>query len=203
MHSSRFPLPMEAESKFSRQMEEAEAPTDLKAQIKLQHEMGIHYRQVIGELLYAMVTCRPDISYPVVKLSQYSIKPAREHYEAAKELLLYLKATRTDGIYYWRSEPHKSLPVGKLPATKFDTHQATYEEQDNGHTLEAAVDSDWAADSTHRKSISGIVLQVAGERYYIRRNFKTLSHYRPHRLNSPQHAMQANVFYMSDHYYMK
>ena len=162
MHSSRFPLPMDAESKFSRQMEEAVAPADHKAQIKLQHEMGIHYRQVIGELLYAMVTCRPDISYPVVKLSQYSITPAKEHYEAAKQLLLYLKATRTDGIYYWRSEPHKSLPEGELPVTKYDTHQATYEQPESGSTLEAAVDSDWAADSTHRKSISGIVLQVAG-----------------------------------------
>ena len=162
MHTSRFPLPMDAESKFSRQMEEAKAPEDYKEQIKLQVEMGIHYRQVIGELLYAMVTCRPDISYPVVKLSQYSITPAKEHYEAAKQLLLYLKATKTDGIYYWRPEPHKSLPEGELPSTKYDTHQATYEELDNPNTLEAAVDSDWAADSTHRKSVSGIVLQVAG-----------------------------------------
>ena len=64
MHTSRFPLPMDAESKFSRQMEEATAPEEYKAQIKLQNEMGIHYRQVIGELLYAMVTCRPDISFP-------------------------------------------------------------------------------------------------------------------------------------------
>ena len=162
MHSARFPIPMIAESKFSRQMEDAKAPEDYKAQIKLQHEMGIHYRQVIGELLYAMVTCRPDISYPVVKLSQYSITPAREHYEAAKQLLLYLKATKTDGIYYWRSTPHKDLPEGPLPTTKYDTHQATYEETKNENTLEAAVDSDWAADSKHRKSVSGIVLQIAG-----------------------------------------
>ena len=109
-----------------------------------------------------MVTCRPDISYPVVKLSQYSITPAREHYEAAKQLLLYLKATKTDGIYYWRSTPHKDLPEGPLPTTKYDTHQATYEETKNENTLEAAVDSDWAADSKHRKSVSGIVLQIAG-----------------------------------------
>ena len=85
-------------------MEEAIAPTDHKEQIRLQHEMGIHYRQVIGELLYAMVTCQPDISYPVVKLSQYSIAPAKVHYEAAKQLLLYLKATKSDDIYYCRSK---------------------------------------------------------------------------------------------------
>ena len=153
---------MNAEAKFSRQMEEAVAPTEQKEQIKLQRQMGIHYRQVIGELLYAMVTCRPDISFPVVKLSQYSITPAKEHYEAAKELLLYLKATRTDGIYYWRSEAHKELPAGKLPTTKYDTHTPEYEEAPDGSTLEAAVDSDWASDSTHRKSVSGIVLQIAG-----------------------------------------
>ncbi len=161
-HTSRYPLPMNAESKFSRQMEAATAPPEAKEQIKLQHEMGIHYRQVIGELLYAMVTCRPDISFPVVKLSQYSIKPAKEHYEAAKELLIYLKATKTDGIYYWRSEINKELPVGDLPTTKYDTHIPEYKEAPNENTLEAAVDSDWASDSTHRKSVSGIVLQVAG-----------------------------------------
>ena len=61
---------MNAESKFSRQMEEATAPTDPKEQIKLRHEMGIHYRQVIGELLYAMVTCRPDFSFPVAGQTQ-------------------------------------------------------------------------------------------------------------------------------------
>ena len=65
-------------------------------------------------------------------------------------------------MYHWRSEPHKALPEGKLPATKYDTHQATYEEPENEHTLEVAVDLDWAADTKHRKSVSIIVLQVAG-----------------------------------------
>lgn len=34
--------------------------------------MGFHYCPVISKLIYAMVTCQSDISYPLIKLSQYS-----------------------------------------------------------------------------------------------------------------------------------
>ena len=158
----RFPIPMDAEPKFSRQMEEATPPADKKEQIALQHDMGIHYRQVIGELLYAMVTCRPDISFPVVKLSQYSINPAKIHYEAAKKLLVYLYATKSHGIYFWRKEPHPSLPKGPMPETKHDQFDGDYKEPTTNSEAEAAVDSDWASDSKHRKSVSGICIMVAG-----------------------------------------
>ena len=47
----RYPLPMHAETSYSRYMEEATAPTNDKHKIKLQIDMGIHYQQVIRELL--------------------------------------------------------------------------------------------------------------------------------------------------------
>ena len=97
----RFPVPMNAEPKFSRQMEEAVPPLTRRDQTALQNKMGVHYRQIVGELLCAMVTCHLDVSFRVVKLSQYSVNPARVHYEAAQTLLAYLYATKTDGLYYW------------------------------------------------------------------------------------------------------
>ena len=53
--------------------------------------MGFNYHQVIGELIYAMTTCQPDISFPLIKLSQYSNNPARAHYEAAANIMYYLQ----------------------------------------------------------------------------------------------------------------
>ena len=64
----------------------------------LQREMKFNYRQAIGELIHAMVTCQPDISFPLIKLSQYSTNPAHEHYGAVQDIFKYLSCTKTDGI---------------------------------------------------------------------------------------------------------
>ena len=47
-------------------------PLDKAELEKIEKEFGFTYRQGIGELLYAMITCRPDILFPLIKLSQYS-----------------------------------------------------------------------------------------------------------------------------------
>jgi hypothetical protein len=62
-----------------------------------------------------MVACRHDISYLLIKLSQYSLNPAEAHYVAVKDIFYYLKATPSGGIYYWRSLRKKELPILPLP----------------------------------------------------------------------------------------
>ena len=57
-----------------------------------------------------MTTSCMNISAAVIKLAQYTDKPAKCHYQAAKQVLLYLYATCTHGIYYWQPEPMNSLP---------------------------------------------------------------------------------------------
>ena len=57
-----------------------------------------------------MIMCCPDISFTLIKLSQYSNNPAEEHYIAVKHIFKYLKATVDDGIYFWRSEPQDDFP---------------------------------------------------------------------------------------------
>ena len=165
MPTGKFPTPMCAESTFLRGLESATPFTESK---RVQHEkqVGFTYRQGIGEILYALVTCRPDISFATIKLSQYSTKPAKVHFDALKDIYRYLHATIDDGIYYWRSDSRMDLPIGKLPELKSDI---TYDE-DNVSTrmqlepdvLKAAVDSDFAGDNKHRKSVSGIVIKLAG-----------------------------------------
>lgn len=154
---------MTSDANHRKQLEQA-TPAKASELKPLEKEFKFKYRQGIGELLYAMVTCRPDISYPVVKLSQYSTAPARIHFEAVREIYYYLKSTRTDGIYYWRQHPRKDLPPGKLPSTKPSNYEPTNQERSNiaPHTLISASDSDHATDSQHRKSVSGIVHHLAG-----------------------------------------
>jgi deoxyuridine 5'-triphosphate nucleotidohydrolase len=160
-----FPLPMKSDSLFARKIEEAD-PLSPDEQLRLETELGFTYRQAVGELIYALVTCRPDISFACIKLSQYSAAPARCHYSALKDVFRYLKATINDGIYYWRKEPRMDLPMKPIPNCKsdenYDESNVNTRKQTSNSTLFGAVDSDHAGDVTHRKSVTGIVLKLAG-----------------------------------------
>ena len=64
--------------------------------------MGFSYRQAIGDLIFALTICRPDIAVPVIRLSHYYLScPAPEHYKAVKAVLVcYLNATHDDGLVH-------------------------------------------------------------------------------------------------------
>ena len=112
-----------------------------------------------------MVTCCPDICFPIVKLSQYAVAPARIHFEALKHLYWYLKQTTTNGIYFWRIHHRKDLPPWEFPLTRKDNNYTPTDDtckQDKLFILTSAVDSDHATDQRHRKSVSRIVHKLAG-----------------------------------------
>ena len=109
-----------------------------------------------------MITCRPDISFPLIKLSQYSSNPAEAHYLAVKQIFRYLKATKSDGLYFWHNQLRPDLPELPLPTTKPSTYQTNTKHMDSSTEMHGAVDSDWAGDSNHRRSVSGMVLRLAG-----------------------------------------
>ena len=73
--------------------------------------MNFIYRQALGEAMLTMITCRPDVSFAVIKLAQYANNPAKDHYIALKNIFRYLRQTLTDGILYWRegTTKHKFL----------------------------------------------------------------------------------------------
>lgn len=65
--------------------------------------MGFNYRNALGEALFAMITCRPDILFPIIKLSKFVNNLAQVNYQALKNVLSYLRETMDDGLIYWRS----------------------------------------------------------------------------------------------------
>jgi hypothetical protein len=75
-------------------------PTDPSEQAKLANAMQIKYRTSIGELIWAMITCHPDLAFTSVKLSQLSSVPAKHHYHGLKHAIHYIYITRDDGIYF-------------------------------------------------------------------------------------------------------
>ena len=63
-------------------------------------ELKTNYMEVIGSLMYPMVTARPDIATAVSKLASASHNHCERHYEAAKKVLKYLELTKKYGLFY-------------------------------------------------------------------------------------------------------
>ena len=157
-------IPMHNDTTFNQDIEMAE-PIPLNEIPAVEKEFGFSYKQGIGELIYALVTCRPDISYPIIKLSQYSTKPARIHFEALRGIYQYLKNTREEGIHYWRTMPRLDLPLAPNPTTLTDYNNYTphsSKSTTNPDILDIEVDASYAGDTQHRKSVTGIIARLAG-----------------------------------------
>jgi len=78
---------MQSETKYLTEMENSKGPEDGKERRELEIKMKFNYWQALGEILYAMVTCRPDILVAITKLSQYSQNPSEIHYIALKKCI--------------------------------------------------------------------------------------------------------------------
>ena len=96
------------------------------------------YQQLTGSLLYASTNTRPDIAYSVGALSRFNHANNEEHVKAARNVFKYLKGTANYGIRY-EPQPDKKQII-----------------------IECFVDSDYASDTTDRRSTSGYVIKMAG-----------------------------------------
>ncbi len=94
------------------------------------------YRELVGSLIYAATSTRPDISFVVSRLSQYLSAPKNQHMVMAKHVLRYLKGTLDYELVYRKSDK----PLG----------------------LFAYSDSDWASSVEDRKSITGYCFSMTG-----------------------------------------
>ncbi len=156
------PIPLPADPTYIQNLEKAQTPVTETQQKQLQQQMGFSYRQVIGELLYPMVKCRPDIAFHITKLSQYMANPASEHYQALIHLCQYVAATINNGIYYWRRNPRNDLPYQPHPELHHDNYTLDIDPAELPGHLYGYVDADWGTDTAHRKSVSGIVMMYSG-----------------------------------------
>jgi hypothetical protein len=99
--ASNLPLPIKSDSTYQAILQLAEGPKNVHEQLQLELSMGFSYQQGTGELIVALTICRINISIAIITLSQYSERPAKEHYQAVKAIFVYLWHTKSDGLYYW------------------------------------------------------------------------------------------------------
>ena len=104
-------LPMHAVNNHIKALDTILCPTTAEAEHLALETSYFRYQGAIGELIWAMITCCPEISFPVIKLSQFSTHPAALHYQAVKRVFKYLAGTLDPhGLTYWRPSSHPDLP---------------------------------------------------------------------------------------------
>ena len=59
----------------------------------MDHMSKVPYASAIGSLMYAMVCTRPDIAHAVGVVSRFMSRPGKQHWEAVKWILRYLKGS--------------------------------------------------------------------------------------------------------------
>ncbi|GJU80906.1 hypothetical protein Tco_1283271 [Tanacetum coccineum] len=60
----------------------------------------VSYENAVGSLMYLMVCTRPDIAYAVSVVSRYLANMGKNHWEAVKWILKYLRGTANMGLVY-------------------------------------------------------------------------------------------------------
>ena len=94
----------------------------------------VPYTFAVGSLMYAMVCTRPNITHVVGVVSRFLTNPGKEHWEAVKWILRYLRGTSKVCLCFGSGEP----------------------------MLAGYTDLDMAGDVDSTKSISGFMMTFAG-----------------------------------------
>ena len=85
--------PLAAHFKLSKQL----CPTTQEARDEM---IRVPYASAVGSLMYAMVCTRPDIVQAMGAVSRYMQNPGKEHWNAVKWILRYLRGTSTYSLCY-------------------------------------------------------------------------------------------------------
>ena len=105
-----------------------------KTEEERDHMSKVSYASAIDSLMYAMVCTRPDIVHAVGVVSKFMSRPRKQHWEAVKWILRYLKGSSDTSLYFTGA----SLK------------------------LQGYVDADFAGDIDSRKSTTGFVFTLGG-----------------------------------------
>jgi hypothetical protein len=159
-----FPTPLGSSESFLKRLYSTVGDPSPKIQAALEKSMGLKYRKAIGELIWPMTTCRPDLSQSVVKCAQASACPAEVHYCAVKNIFRYVAATVSDGIYFWRTEANMDLPDDPLPTISSTPHDIALTDRPLDHPTRTHgyMDSSWGDCLLTRRSFGGTLMRLAG-----------------------------------------
>jgi hypothetical protein len=101
-------------------------------QIKMR---SIPYLAAVGSLLYLSICSRPDISYAVSTVSQFSSNPAEIHWKAVQHILRYIRGTTNFALRFGPSTSHPEDPALLRAYTDSDWAGADGARSTSGYTV--------------------------------------------------------------------
>ena len=127
----------------------------------LEKKKEFNYCTLLGELMYAYITCCPDIGYAVTKLSKFSLAPTEYHYYTLlRGVAIYLQNTIEWGIWFqhtrklqhpdFQSSTWYIIPIKPLNDQIFDVNI-------NCPVLTGFVDAAHANELQKQQSTTGLV----------------------------------------------
>ena len=100
--------------------------------------------------------------FPVLKLIQYYYSPASCHANAVKNEYQGLNGTIDDGLFFRKSHPNTSMLSTHAPVLDNSTYTVfIFLDMVQANTVYGYTHSDWANDSSTRKSVSGTAIILA------------------------------------------
>jgi hypothetical protein len=107
------------------------------------------YMEIVGTLMYAAISTRPDIMHAVYYLAAFMLDPRVMHMDAAERVMRYLAGTLTLGLVFG------SRNGGAIGDSR-------------GHSqvqvdVCAYADADWANNKDDRRSVTGWVAKINGD----------------------------------------
>eukprot|EP00980_Cylindrotheca_fusiformis_P025376 scaffold13535_cov117-Cylindrotheca_fusiformis.AAC.2 len=123
---------------------------------------GFSYRTLLGELMFAYITCRLDIGFSVITLSKFSKIPAEFHFTTLKKVVKYLRRTKQWGIHFHRSTSDSSLPSCPFDVLPTDDVTVNFPALEPGPSLTCFLDAAHGNDLRNRRSTTGFAFLLAG-----------------------------------------
>jgi hypothetical protein len=128
----------------------------------LEERQGFSYRTLLGEMMFAYVSCRPDIGYAITLMSKYGSNPDEYHYKSLKNIARYLRTTKHWGIRFKRPVPHPELKEGEAETIYQPKDLPSYPEDIAQGKLICFVDAAYGNDPKKRRSTTGYAFTYAG-----------------------------------------
>jgi hypothetical protein len=157
-------IPLLSDQMWLKKFNAAIGDPDPKTQAQLTKSMQLTYHSGVGELIWAMTTCQPNLAYTSVKLSQSNMCPHELHFHGLKHTLKFLYSTKDNGLYFWRTQPRPQLQEGPLPQVNSNSQDILVDNlpQFDASIAQAYTDSDWATCVKTCRSFGGICIHLAG-----------------------------------------
>lgn len=109
------------------------AATESDLQKDEDYMKSVPYSNAVGSIMYSMIGTRPDLAYLVGIISRFMSNPIKNHWLGVKWVLRYIKGSLKTKLCYKKS---------------------------SDFSLRGYCDSDFAADTDRRRSISGMVFTL-------------------------------------------